>query len=315
MDAQPHVSSWAIQQASKGITDDIKAKIRSRVNVKPITEPTSTAGDQRSDRSLPFSGETNEGKAINAEVKHTRDNASAPAFPTASITAAVRAADVLLPQALEQRVLLIAGMYLNGDTHHTIADKLQLDAALVKREIAKIDSARAVTYKNNPELAEKVTRAEYDVVQKTIHTVSQIDELADMLVEEMRWDYQDGMNFRMHGPAIGAMTEVDEEADENNTKKKPKRRPSISPMKVDALSKLLDVRGKQLDRLTNIFGLVQKHVPEDTQANVTNFIQINGEQGKRLNDFADMFLKQTGNAIAPPPAAEATITVEAEVSE
>ena len=181
--------------SNPAITEAMKAKIKARLGATPITEPQSTWGSRRDDDTaqLPFVNK-GEGAAINAEVKHTLNTGEAPAFPTATISAVVRAVDAVLPEQLEQRVLMIAGLYLNGTKTQEIADKLGLDPDLVNKEVKKIDSARSVGYKQNPELAGKVVQQEYDVVQKTIHSIKQIDELSDMLVEEMRMDYQEGLD-------------------------------------------------------------------------------------------------------------------------
>ena len=290
------VTEYAIQKAASAITPDMAAAIRARMGIQPIVAPgTKTGGDRRADKDLPLLDKSPLAKAVNQEIKQTLQG-QPPAFPTASVAAAVRAADVLLPEALEQRVLMIAGLYLNGTPAQGIAERLGLEVALVKSEIAKIDSARAIAYKEDPQLAIEVAKTEFDVIRNTISAIKTDQQILAMVEEEMRWDYQDGMNAR-NGAFNPLDDDDDEPSDENNTKKKPKRRPSISPMKLDSYFKGREVIGKQLDRLTDIFGLVQKHIPKDAvnHQQINNFVQFNNTA---LNDLANAFLNSTGNSIA-----------------
>lgn len=307
---------YAIEKAQSGISADIQAAIRARIGVKPTVTPASSytqAGNQ------PLKDQGEAAKAINAEIKATIAKGTSPAFPTASIAAAVRAADVLLPQELENRVLMIAGLYLNGSNAQTIADKLQLDPDMVKREVAKIDSARSVAYKDNPTLAQKVADAEFDVVQSSVQAVQNCDELLEMILEELRCDFQEGQQERHN---MTRQTAEELEYTDENGKKKRRRPNSMFPMKIDSFAKLQEVRGKQLDRLTDIFGLVKKHMPEGTQATVVN--NIIASDTTKIDALADHLMRMTGNSIpamtrgdtqqlksaATPKTA---VTVEAEV--
>lgn len=272
----------AIAQAKKALPDAIRAAVAAKLNLRASTTPTPDA---------PLAAHSDAAKAINAEVQATQDTGRAPSFPSATLAAAVQAIDIVLPEQLESRVLMIAGMYLNRMPPEEIAERLRLDPELVKREVRKLDSARSVAYKDNHALAQKVVDKEYDVVVSTIKTIKDCQELREMMLEEMRCDYQQGQDDRAR---MGAGPEEEEE-DPFTGKKKRRRPTSIFPMKVDSYSKLIEVEGKQLDRLTNIFGLIKKHLPEDTKANITTVINIGSES---LNTFADMFLKGTGNHAA-----------------
>lgn len=294
------VTEYAIQKAASAITPEQIAAIRSRMQVQPIVSPgTTTGADRRADKDLPLLDKSPLAKAVNQEVKQTLQGRP-PAFPTASVAAAVRAADVLLPEALEQRVLMIAGLYLNGTPAQGIADKLGLDVALVQTEIRKIDSARAIAYKEDPQLAIEVAKTEFDVIRNTIKAIKTDQQILSMVEQEMRDAYQDGQDFR-----LGKVEQYDEWEEENESggkdkKRKKKHPPSISPMKLDSYFKGREVIGKQLDRLTDIFGLVQKHIPKDAvnMQQVNNFVQFNNTA---LNDLANAFLNSTGNSIADVP--------------
>lgn len=296
-----HVSEHAIQQEAKKITPDQKAAILARMKSPKAPVDARTKAPVATAVSH---------EAVRKEVNHTVTTGEAPAFPTASIAAAVRATDVVLPQQLEQRVVAITGMYMNGWPATKIAQQLGLDVKLVQAELRKLDAARSIAYTEDPQLAVATVKETIDVVKTTLMAMQEDAHLLGALKRELMVEHQE---FEQ-ALADGSLWQDEEEQQEDDAltfkKGKPtkRKRYGMYSMKVDSYTKLREVWGKQVDRVANVLGLLNKNMPQQqggvslSQTNITF-------AGTDLDNFADMFLRGTGNHIAPlaAPATHAEV--------
>lgn len=283
-----HVTEHAINQADKKITSDQRAAILARMRSPKAAPDVATKG-----LTTAVSPE-----AIRKEVNHTTNTGAPPAFPTASIAAAVRAAEVILPAALEQRVVMITSMYMNGLPATTIARELGLEVALVKAEIKKLDGARSIAYTEDPSLAVATVQETIDVVRTTLMAMQDDAHLLGALKRELMVEHAEFEQALEDGSLW--QDEEEQPEDEALTFKKGKtvkrKRFGMYSMKVDSYTKLREVWGKQVDRVANVLGLLNKNLPSGGGINIsqTNF---NFDDNK-INAFADAFMQASGNTIA-----------------
>lgn len=277
-----------------GFTPEQLAKINQRINHKRFVEPTDYPGR---------SGVTSDDRARDAEVAEFKANPqpSVPQFPRALVTAAVRAADVLMPDELERRVTQIAFHYLNGKKCAEIAKILDIDPHVVQEEVRRLDSARAVAYRENPELAVAVTNVQVDVLQKTVDLSNDMLEVLSMVKEEMvdkHTRFKELKEKRIYG--------LDNLSDEEKKELKDNAK-GISPLLLQSYTAGIEAVGKQYDRIGELTGQLGKHAHKGdtnlTQINAT--VQFGSEQ---LNNLVDLFLQSTGQSAMSAHSAPIDVT-------
>lgn len=276
-----HANEQQIKSASN-FTSAQLAVIQSRLKSKTTAQPKET---------IPT--------ALKQEIKKSQQQHT-PTFPRAAVTAAVRAADILMPDELERRTLFITELYLKKIPAEQIAQTLELDPETVKIEIRRIDDARAVAFKHNPALAQKVAEKHFDVMAETIKSIEVDNKILAMVEYDLTMAHQDAKAYELNKTYNDiANTDDDEEDDDTPAgKKKKKYRPGLHAMKIDSYFKGREVIGKQLDRIATILGLLGKHaqMPQgNTNVQINQNVQFTSE---KLNALADQFLANTGNSIA-----------------
>lgn len=256
----------------------LKGRIRDRLNAKPYADTGVDPKRLRHDATTIASGVTEDCKVRDRAIEaHQREPNKT--FPTPLVVAALRAADVIMPEDLEQRVLTIARMYAQGATATKIAEVLGIDRGVAQSEIKKLDKGRQIAYAEDPSLAVKVVEEELNVLQLTQEMIRTDIAVLKMIEDELRMDHEDKLK-----------------AIEANNPYAYKR--GINSLKADSYFKAREVIGKQADRLGELQGLLGKHAAQHNNVagnQTTNIIQFGNAQ---LNEVADMFMKMTGNVPA-----------------
>lgn len=277
-----HASEPQIASARERLSTTQLAQIQARLKSTTKGQPTTTNPT-----------------ALKREIdQHERGRPNS--FPRAAVTAGVRAADVLMPHDMERRAIMITELYLKKIPADQIASILKLDPETVKIEIKRIDEARAVSFKHNPELANKMVEIHFDVMSETIKSIELDKKLLEAIDAELLGDHAEYLEAQAKrlAPSNSNPEDDEEEAqgDPADKKKRPFRK-GMSPLKIDARFRARDVIGKQIDRAATILGLLGKHATPSG----TNITQINNTMqftSEKLNAFADAFLRDSGNEIA-----------------
>lgn len=241
-------------------SDAMKAKLRERLAMQKPNSPNTVATER--------------------EIKEYRANPEAvgSTYPVALVTAAVKATDLFMPSPLEERVILIAEMFLNGKKAAEIAGVLGLEVHIVAGEIKRMEHQRAVAVQNNPELAARVAEKHFDVMDRSVKLIEHGQKILSMYAEEMESNH----NLRI---------EADKRKDPYASKM------GIGPHQLQAFFLGVEALGKQKDRIATMQGLMGKTIDANAvvqQTNVTNNVQFNSPQ---LNDVVDALMKTAGHAI------------------
>lgn len=287
----------------------LKAKLAERLNRKPYMGPDQRTlrADEQIDPNA--SGYSKDDRARDADVKKWEEDPNH--FPTALVTGAVRAMDVLMPEELERQVTTIARMHMEKKGIKAIAAELDLPEEYVRAELRKIDIARGVAIQHEPELAVKVVEAQFDVMAASTAMFEDGMKVLSALKEELMLDHFDKLN--------PPPEEYDQDGaeDEDTGKKKAKKRPrplGMYSMKVDSYFKGVESLGKQLDRIGEMTGQLGKHIPPGS-GSITQINQTVNLANENLNSFVDSIMKATGNVIPPPHRPYAVVDAEAETVE
>ncbi len=293
------------QAAFNGMSDAQKRAIARRMQPQqpPVTPSTPLPADESGRYHKPNEARQ-QGYNRRLVAEKTRyENGDTKTVPIGLVKAAVRAVDVKLPEEMENYVTKVTTMYLNKMSIPDIATELDIPVEDVKVMIVNLDKARLVSYKQAPNLAAKVVEAHFDVMSETIATIAEANEILAAAKQEMMEDHN----------ARHASDPFDVEGDEvsDGAKGKPKRRyKGVSPMKMDAYFRGLEVTGKQVDRIANILGLLNKNMPKgDTQINqiLQQTLNFNSPE---LNSMVNSLMLQAGNTpITPAEAANMVIDV------
>jgi hypothetical protein len=271
-DPQPfrQIDPNAVKSAAQRIADAKRKKIKEQLETR--THHHFDGGHDQTGSTLP--------KQVlqrQAAIEAFSNNPNGPPqLDVPLVAAALRAADVVQPELLENRTLAIAEMVISGASSHEIALALNLDPKLVRKELLTIHKLRELGMHKNPDLAEKLVQRELDVMEVTTDIIRTDMDLLSLLERELMLDHQDKLL-----------------ALQNNSPYAWKK--GMNALKVDAYFRARDSIGKGLDRMATLQGLMSKHLPSNQTNNTTTVVQFGNDA---LNTLANHFMQMSGNVPA-----------------
>lgn len=266
----PAIDQSAVRTAAQRIADAQRKKIKEKLETR--THHHFDGGHDQTGAFLPKQVLQRQA-AIEA---FTSDPHQRPQLDVPLVAAALRAADVVQPELLENRTLAIAEMVISGASSHEIAMALNLDPKVVRQELLTIHKLRQVGVRGNTDLAEKLVQRELDVMEVTTDIIRTDMDLLALLEHELMLDHQDKLEARA-----------------NNSPYAWKK--GMNALKVDAYFRARDSIGKGLDRMATLQGLMAKHLPNNQVNNSTTVVQFGNDA---LNSLANHFMQMSGNVPA-----------------